>query len=165
MPTSGILAMNKYLLLLLMLVSANAFPSLNKWVDADGQVHYSDVPPPPDANAKILRSTTSTTDSKSSKDSTAASAPAAQKTIAEREAELKKSQQAKKEAAEKTAKKQADAESNKAYCTTLQQNLRALEEGVRMMELDANGNRFILDDEQRQQRIAKVQHDINANCK
>ena len=155
--------MNKYLLLFLILVSANAFPALTKWVDADGQVHYSDVPPPPNANAKIMRS--STTSPRSSEDSTAASAPAAQKSIAEREAELKKAQQAKKEAGEKAAKKQAEDDANKASCATLKQNLRALQEGVRMMELDDNGNRFILDDEQRQQRIAKVQQDINTNCK
>ncbi len=157
--------MNKYLLLFLVLVSANAFPALTKWVDADGQVHYSDVPPPPNANAKILRSTSSTTDSKSSEDSTAASAPAAQKTIAEREAELKKAQQAKKEADEKAAKKQAETETKKAYCDTLQHNLRTLEEGVRIMDVDANGNRSFLEDEQRQQRIAKAKQDISANCK
>ncbi len=157
--------MNKYLLLLLILVSANAFPALTKWVDADGQVHYSDVPPPPNANAKILRSTSSTAGSKRSEDSTAASAPAAQKSIAEREAELKKAQQAKKEVGEKAAKKQAEAEANKANCASLQKNLRALQEGIRMVELDANGNQSFLEDEQRQQRIAQTQQEINTRCK
>lgn len=156
--------MNKYLLLLLMLVSANAFPALTKWVDADGQVHYSDVPPPPNANAIILRSTSSTPDSKSSEGSTAG-APAAQKSIAEREAELKKAQQAKKESGEKSAKKQAETEANKANCATLQKNLRALQEGIRMVELDANGNQSFLEDEQRQQRIAQTQQEINTRCK
>ena len=155
--------MNKHLLILLLLVSANAFPALTKWVDANGQVHYSDVPPPSNENVKILRKTSSETGPKSGDDS--ASAVAAPKTIAEREAELKKAQQAKKEAADKAAKQQADAEAKKAYCATLQQNLRALEEGVRIMEVDASGNRSMLEDEQRQQRIAKAQQDINTNCK
>ncbi|MDO8263948.1 MAG: DUF4124 domain-containing protein [Gallionella sp.] len=157
--------MNKYLLIFLMLLSANAFSALNKWVDASGQVHYSDIPPPPDENTKTLRTTSTITGSRNKGDSTASSAPAAPKTIAEREVELKKAQQAKKEAADKSAKKQADAEANKAYCATLQKNLRALQEGLRMVELDANGNQFFMDDEQRQQRIAKVQQDINTNCK
>ena len=39
--------MKKFLLILLMLASANAFAGLSKWVDADGKVHYSDQPPPP----------------------------------------------------------------------------------------------------------------------
>lgn len=160
MRLSGMLAMNKYLLILLMLVSTNAFSALIKWVDERGQVHYSDVPPPADANPKILRSTSKSTDN-----SSASSAPAAPKTMAEREVELKKAQQAKKEAADIAAKNQAATETNKANCATLQQNLRALQDGIRMADLDANGNRYILDDEQRQQRIAKTQQDINARCK
>lgn len=157
--------MNKYLLIFLMLVSANAFSELNKWVDANGRVHYSDVPPPPDANTKILRTTPGITGSRSADESTASSAPAAPKTIAEREVELKKAQQAKKEAADKAAKKQAATEANKAYCAALQKNLRALQDGIRMVELDANGNQVFIEDEQRQQRIAKTQQDISANCK
>ena len=102
--------MNKYLLIIFMLVSPNAFSSLTKWVDANGQVHYSDVPPIPDANIKILRKTSGDTDPKSTDESTASSAPATSKTIAEREVELKKEQQAKKEAADKSAKQQARSE-------------------------------------------------------
>ena len=157
--------MDKYLLICLMLVSTSAISALNKWVDANGQVHYSDIPPPPDKNTKILRAAPGITGSRSAGESTASSAPAAPKTIAEREIELKKTQQAKKEAADKSAKIQADAEANKAYCSTLQKNLRALQEGIRMVELDANGNQFFIDDEQRQQRIAKTQQDINSSCK
>lgn len=157
--------MDKYLLICLMLVSTNAFSALNKWVDADGRVHYSDIPPPPDKNTKMLSTTPGITGSKSAGESTASSAPAAPKTIAEREIELKKAQQAKKEVADKSAKKQAVAEANKAYCASLQKNLRALQEGIRMVELDADGNQFFIDDEQRQQRIAKIQQDISSNCK
>jgi hypothetical protein len=155
--------MNKYLLIFLLLVSTNAFSALIKWLDESGQVHYSDVPPPPSANTKILRSTSK--DTKNEDDSTAASPPAAGKTFAEREAELKKTQQAKKDAADKAAKKQADAEAKKSYCAGLQQNLRGLKEGTRLVEVDANGNRSFVDDEQRQQRIAKIQQGISANCK
>ena len=157
--------MNKYLLISLMLVSANAFSGPIKWVDAEGQIHYSDVPPPPSANTKILRTTSNITSPNSAADSTPSSAPAAAKTIAEREVELKKEQQAKKEAADKAAKKQANLEANKAYCASMQQNLRALQDGIRMVEIDANGNRSFVGDEQRQQRIAKAQQDISTNCK
>ena len=153
--------MYKYLLIFFMLASANAFAALNKWVDANGQVHYSDVPPPPNANAKILRAPSNVR----ADDSSASSGPAATKTYAEREAELKKAQQAKKEAADKAAKAQAETEARKAYCATLQQNLRTLQEGIRTVEIDASGNRSVMDDEQRQQRIAKTQQDISANCK
>lgn len=155
--------MYKYLLISLLFISTNAFSAPIKWVDANGQVHYSDIPPPPDANTKILRTTSNITGSTGS---TPSSAPAAPKTIAEREVELKKQQQAKKEAAAKTAKQQADSEAKKTYCDGLHQNLKALQEGIRMMEVDADGNRSFVDDERRQQRIAKTQQDISTNnCK
>jgi len=158
-------AMVKYLLICLMLVSTNAFSALNKWVDENGRVHYSDVPPPPEAKTKILRTTPGTTSPKREEEPSASNAPAAPKTIAEREAELKKAQQAKKEAADKAVKQQADAEAKKTYCDGLQQNLRGLQEGLRIVEVDAAGNRSFMEDEQRQQRIAKTQQDISANCK
>lgn len=154
--------MNKYLLIFMMLFSTDVYSELIKWLDASGQVHYSDVPPPPDANTKIL--STKATVSKSEGEPAAANATAG-KTIAEREAEMKKMQQAKKDAADKAGKAQADAEAKKIYCDTLRRNLRAMQEGVRIMEVDADGNRSFVDDEQRQQRIAKTQQDISTNCK
>lgn len=149
--------MKKFLLILSVLASANAFAGLSKWVDADGKVHYSDQPPPANVKAKTLRVTSDA--------AAPASAPAVPKTIAEREAELKKAQQAKKEAAAKTAQEQARTEGEKTNCDAAQQSLRSLQEGVRMMEIDAKGERSYLDDEQRRQRIEKAQQNIKTYCK
>ncbi len=151
--------MKKFLLILLMLANTTAFAGLSKWVDADGKVHYSDQPPPANVKAQTLRVTSEAAAPMS------ASAPAAPKTIAEREAELKKAQRAKKEAADKAAQEQARIEAEKANCAAVQQNLRALQEGMRMVEIDAKGERSYLDDEQRRQRIEKAQQDIKASCK
>lgn len=157
--------MSKFLLILLMLSSANAFAAISKWVDAQGQVHYSDQPPPPEAKAETLRSASGNEGTAGTSGVTAASAPAAPKTIAEREAELRKAQQAKKEAADKAAQKQAATDAVKANCATAQQNLRTLQAGVRMVEIDANGERSYIDDTQRQQRIEKAQQEISNLCK
>lgn len=157
--------MSKFLLILLMLSSANAFAAISKWVDAQGQVHYSDQPPPPEAKAETLRSASGNEGTAGTSGVTAASAPAAPKTIAEREAELRKAQQAKKEAADKAAQKQAATDAVKANCATAQQNLRTLQEGMRMVEIDANGERSYIDDTQRQQRIEKAQQEISNLCK
>ena len=159
------IAMKKFLLILLMLASTTAFAGLSKWVDADGKVHYSDQPPPANVKAKTLRVTSEAAAPVSASGVAAASAPAAPKTIAEREAELRKVQQAKKEAADKAAQEQGKIEAEKAYCDAAQQNLRVLQEGMRMVEIDAKGERFYLDDEQRRQRIEKVQQDIKIYCK
>jgi hypothetical protein len=40
-----------------------------------------------------------------------------------------------------------------------------MQEGMRMVEIDAKGERSYLDDEQRRQRIEKAQQDIKAYCK
>ncbi|MDD5384158.1 MAG: DUF4124 domain-containing protein [Gallionella sp.] len=157
--------MKKFLLILLMLVSANAIAELSKWVDADGKVHYSDQPPPANVKAKTLRVTSDAAAHMSASGVAAASAPAAPKTIAEREAELKKVQQAKKEAADKAVQEQARKEAERANCAAAQQNLRTLQEGMRMVEIDAKGERSYLDDEQRRQRIEKTQQDIKTYCK
>jgi Domain of unknown function (DUF4124) len=159
------IVMSKFLLILLMLASTNTFAAISKWVDAQGQVHYSDQPPPPEAKAETLRSASDTEGTAGTSGVNATSAPAAPKTIAEREAELKKAQQAEQAAADKAAQKQAATEAIKANCATAQQNLRTLQEGIRMVEVDANGERSYLDDNQRQQRIAKTQQDVSNYCK
>ena len=163
--------MNKYLLIFLMLACANVFAEVNKWVDKNNQVHYSDQPPPSDAKTSTSgksRSSRSTSDTEDSADSNAAapaSAPAAPKTIAEREAELKKTQKAKQEAADKAARKQAEEKAIQANCAAAQQNLRGLKEDIRIVEIDAKGERSYLDDNQRQQRIEKTQKDVSTYCK
>lgn len=157
--------MRKFLLILLTLASANTFAAVSKWVDAQGRVHYSDQPPPSDAKAETLRSASGNEGTADTSGVTATSAPAAPKTIAEQEAELKKAQQAKQAAADKAAQKQAAADAVKASCANAQQNLRTLQAGVRMVEIDANGERSYMDDTQRQQRIEKVQQEISNLCK
>jgi hypothetical protein len=149
--------MNKFLLVLLMLASASAFAGLNKWVDADGKVHYSDQPPPPNVKAQTLRTA-------KPEAAAPASAPAAPKTVAEREAELRRAQQEKLEAGEKTAQEQARLEEQKANCETARRNLRSLQQGLRMMEVNEQGERVFVEDEQRQQRIEKAQQYINDHC-
>lgn len=155
--------MNKYLLILLMLSSASAFAELNKWFDENGKVHYSDQAPPANIKAKTLRSASVIPTSASG--IAATSAPAAAKTVAEREAEWKKAQQEKKDAADKSAKEQARKEESKTNCATAQQNLRTFQAGVPIAEIGANGEPSTLNDTQRQQRIAKAQQDVSNWCK
>ena len=151
--------MNKYLLLIsLMLASTNALAAISKWVDSNGQMHYSDTPPPPNVKKKSLRSSSEAEDS-------AASGVAAPKTLAEREAELKKNQKEKKEATDKAAKERANQETTKEACSTAKQNLMALQQGMRIVEIDEKGERSFIDDNQRAKRTEKAQKDISNYCK
>ncbi|MGA9666493.1 MAG: DUF4124 domain-containing protein [Gallionella sp.] len=151
--------MKKYLLLVLLLSSTCAFAAITKWVDSDGQVHYSDEPPPSNTQQQTLRS------DDESRSSQNASGVSAQKTVAEQEADLKKAQIAKKEAADKAAQQQAVAAAQQANCANAQQNLRTLQDGVRIRTVDANGQPSYLDDNARQQSIEKAQNDVNTYCK
>ena len=151
--------MKKYLLFLLLLTSTCAFAGITKWVDSDGRVHYSDQPPPPNTQPKTLRSDDDTQVSQN------ASGVAAPKTIAEREADLKKAQIAKKEAADKAAQQQAVAAAQQANCASAKENLRILQDGTRIRVIDANGQPSYIDDNERAQRIEKVQNDVNTYCK
>lgn len=156
--------MKNCLLVILMMFGINAFAEVNKWVDENNKVHYSDQPPPASAKSRKLRSASDTKVTTDKSAATASSATAAPKTIAEREAELRKAQQAKKESADLAAQNQAKEEARKASCNQAQVSLKALQEGIRMVEIDAKGERSYLDDEQRQQRIAKTQQDISKLC-
>lgn len=159
----------KNFLFVLLLFSVNAFAGLNKWVDADGKVHYSDQPPPANVQAQTLHTGAGAAPAQDvgnapAQSGTTQSAPAA-KTYLEREAELRKARLAKKEAADKAAQEQADAQTEAANCAAAQQNLRTLQGEGRIMELDASGERSFISDEQRQQRIEKAQQTISSVCK
>jgi len=155
--------MNKYLVLFFLLNSTFCFGAVNKWVDEQGHVHYSDQAPPKDSKAEKIHS--SSDSQESGNDETATKEPTAPKSYIEKAAELKKANKAKQEAADKAAKEQANADANKANCATAQQSLRTLQEGIRMVEVDKNGERSFMDDSQRQQRIERTQQDIDKYCK
>lgn len=149
--------MGKFLLILLMLASANSFAEVNKWIDDQGRVHYSDQPPPPDVQAKVLGS---------GSDGGASGVTATgQPTFVEQEAAVKRAQQADQAAAAQAAAKQAADDALKASCNSAQQNLRNLQSGVRIMNVNSSGDRYFIDDAQRQQRIDKAQQDVSNYCK
>lgn len=156
--------MKTFLLIFLLLASTGASAALRKWVDANGQAHYSDQPPPADVEAKTLRSASDTEEAQDSESSNETE-PAAQKSIAEREAEITKSRLEKKKADDKAAQEKSNAEAMKTGCTASQENLDMLQEGIRMFETDANGERTPMDENRRQQLILKNKEDLKRFCK
>lgn len=145
--------MDRYLLAFLMLCATSAYAETHRWIDDHGKVHYSDQPPV-GVDATALRAAPGP-----------ASAPAAVKTYTEREADLKKSQQKKKEAEDLAAQKQAEAAQQRSRCDAARQALIPLQAGARMSEFDANGEQRYLNDSERQQRIAEAQDAVNKSCK
>ncbi len=141
----------------LSLYSMTAHAELNKWVDADGSVHYSDILPPEVSKAQTVRNITG-------KGQVEAPAKYSPKSYAEREAELKKSKQEKEEVSNKKVQEEAKVEEKKRDCTAARENLRSLEESSRIITYDANGERAYLDDAAREQRLNDARKAISANC-
>lgn len=141
----------------LFIFTLNAQAAAHKWVDADGKVHYSDSIPPEVTTVETVRNI-------SSKVQTETPAAAPQKSIAEREAELKKSKQEKEESSQRRTQEEAQADEKKRSCEAARQNVRTLEEGGRIVTHDAAGERTYLDDSEREQRLAEARKSVSENC-
>ncbi len=147
----------KYSLTIFLLLFSLNSHAINKWVDANGKVHYSDEPPPD--NAKVVQSVR-----KTRSEDLPASAPAPRKTIFEQEADLKKQRKAKDEAAQKAAQEQEQAQLKKKNCDTSRSQLANLQNAPRIASYDANGQVSVMDDNARQQAISDAQAAISTYC-
>ncbi|MBI4808177.1 MAG: DUF4124 domain-containing protein [Nitrosomonadales bacterium] len=140
----------------LALIGLNAHAGLNKWVDAEGKVHYSDTPPP-EVKTESVRNI-------SGKGQVEAPASYSPKSIAEREADLRKSKLEKEESAQKKSLQDAEMGTKKRNCENARHNERAIEEGSRISTYDEKGERTYLDDDARAQRLEEARKAIAANC-
>lgn len=143
-----------FLVLIFSYTGANA--ASNKWVDANGNVVYSDTAPP-DVKSTTVRSI-------AGKGQEGAPATYSTKSYAERDVELKKAKQEKTEAADKQAKETAANEEKRRNCSASRENVRALEEGGRIVTYGADGERTYLDDDARAQRLQQARSALSANC-
>ncbi len=149
----------KYLLTAIMLLlSLNSYAALNKWVDSEGKIHYSDEPPPANVKSEALRTGPETPSP------AAASSPAAPKTIFEQEADLKKAKKAKDEAAQKAAKQEEAAKAKQQNCENARNQLNTLQNSPRIATYSDTGERSYMDDATRQQRIDDAQKAVSQYC-
>ena len=124
-----------------------------KWVDAQGQVHYSSTPPastkvqakqmtvyvpPPDPQS--LQNSQQLQQAQSDKDKAAADAAAKNKPDASAEAQ------------------------KKAHCDDLRSRLVVLQQSGRAATTDAQGKLTYLDDDARAKQEAAIQDEINKDC-
>ncbi|MBI1964938.1 MAG: DUF4124 domain-containing protein [Betaproteobacteria bacterium] len=141
--------------LLVMLAPLAAHGQLLKCVGKDGKVEYASSCPP---GAKEMQ-----TGIKNVPSSAPAAAP---KSLAEREADFKKRQAEKGEAAKKEEEKSAEAEQKRQNCEQAQIYLKSVQGGNRISKIDPKTNeRVYLEDADRPAEIAKAQRIIDQNCK
>jgi len=147
------------------------------WLDEKGIKHLSDRPPPPSVpDQRILKAPgkplfdpyapAPAADSDASSVSASDAKPDAKPkapTLAERNADFNKRQA---EAAKKSQLAGAEAEQKAAAaanCDAARNNQRALDQGIRMSTYDKDGQRTIMDDDQRAAAAAKNKK-VLADC-
>ncbi len=148
--------------IVLFLVSMSTYADATKWVDSEGRVHYSDSPPPQNVKSQTLHMSPSSNAPASTE--AGASAPAAPKTIFEKEAEMKKQRKAKDEAAQKAAQEEEQAKTKRQNCEQSRSTLATLQNAPRVTVYDEKGERSVLDDAARQQRISEAQDAVSRYC-
>lgn len=160
---------------LLVLILAAATPAAlgqYMWIDEKGVKQLSDRPPPPSVPAKrILKApgkpafnpNPADEDPADAQAQSGTAAPKAPPTVAERDAAFNQRR------AERAAAERKDAEDAQqkadiaANCEAARQNQRALDQGMRLANIDKNGERAIMTDQERAE-LAKKNQKVLAGC-
>jgi hypothetical protein len=128
-----------------------------KWKDADGTVTYSDQPPPPSIPSTRIR-IERTVPAPSS-----AGEPGRRSTE-DLDAEFRQ-RQADREAALRQEETRRQAEEARARaCEGARERLRTLESGRRIAELDGAGERRVVTEETREERIRTLTQQLRERC-
>ncbi len=125
-------------------------------VDAKGKKEYSQTCPPGTVKeTKLMKSSAGGADS-----------GAAAKSLAEREAGFRKRNMERQEADSKAEKEKADAKIAERNCNDARAQLRALQDGQRIVRTDPNtGERSYLTDNERPVEIANARKAVASWCK
>ncbi|WP_298829814.1 DUF4124 domain-containing protein [uncultured Piscinibacter sp.] len=138
-----------------------------KWRGANGQIQYSDLPPPSGvADRDILQRPNQNTlrATPAGLPAPAASAPllVPKNVDAELEAKRKKAEQ--EQAAKVKAEEQRVAAAKAENCQRAREHIRTLESGMRMARVNDKGEREVIDDTMRAEELKRARDMVNADC-
>jgi Domain of unknown function (DUF4124) len=153
-----------------MLLGAAEAQAQWKWRDSRGQIHLSDTPPPRDVPDKDVLQRPDLTQRKAAAPaaapSPAASAPTtAAKPPVDPELEERRKRTEQEQAARTKADEQKVAALRKENCQRAREQLATMESGQRIARIKADGEREILDDEQRAREARRARDAIAADCR
>lgn len=143
-----------------------------QWIDKSGHKVYSDQSPPPDIPAKNVLKAPSGRMPAADPAPAAAAAPASTTQAAnapkvtgrDKELEAKKKQAEAAEAEKKKAQDVAQAEAKADNCKRAREAKATLDSGIRLSRVNAQGEREILDDNQRAAEGQRLQDIIGRDC-
>lgn len=138
-----------------------------KWRGANGQIQYSDLPPPPGvADRDILQRPSAGTlrAAPVALAASAASAPALTPKTSDPELEAKRKKTEQEEAAKAKAEQERMAAARADNCKRAREQIRTLESGMRMARVNDKGEREVLDDKMRADELKRARDVANADC-
>ncbi len=134
-----------------------------KWRGANGQIQYSDLPPPPGVAEKDILQRPSGGTARSAAAAPASAPPLAPKAVeSDLEAKRKKAEQ--EEAAKLKAEEQRVAAAKAENCKRAREQIRTLESGMRMARINDKGEREVLDDQMRAEEMKRARDMASADC-
>lgn len=142
-----------------------------KWRDKNGQVQYSDLPPPAGvADADILQRPNATTQRRPSAPALAASgaasgAPALAPKGSDPELEAKKRKTEQEAVAKKKAEEDKVAAARADSCARAREQMRTLDSGIRIARTNEKGEREVLDDAARAAEARRARDIMASDCK
>ena len=142
-----------------------------KWRDKNGQVQYSDLPPPADvADSAILQRPNGAQQRRAAVSAptpaaSAASGPALAPKSTEPELEAKRQKAEQEEAAKKKAEADKVAAAKADNCSRAKAQMRTLDSGIRITRTNEKGEREYLDDAARADEAKRTRDIIASDCK
>ncbi|MGQ0577562.1 MAG: DUF4124 domain-containing protein [Betaproteobacteria bacterium] len=148
------------------LLAMPAFGELYKWTDAEGKVHYSDRPPPPNVKQSVTVKPASPGPAAPTAAPESEATPAAgPKTPAEQAAEFnrRRVEAAEREAADKKAAQEAA--EKKKNCEAAKNQLAGIRSGGRISRYNEKGELVYLGDAEIAQQEARLKQVADSWCK
>jgi hypothetical protein len=151
------------------LASAGAQAQVHKCVDAGGKIIYSQDPCPANMKSGTMSRNVLSAPAASPADSPAdkaagAAKSSAPKTAAEQEMEFRKRQQDQAKASKQSQQKSAEAQAKEQNCRNARERLAQYDIGGRLSRINAQGERYYMDDAQIEQEKARARADIAQAC-
>ncbi|MEP7208362.1 MAG: DUF4124 domain-containing protein [Casimicrobiaceae bacterium] len=130
-----------------------AHAALWKWVDANGRVVYSDIPPSGDVKAEQVNGAAPPANRNAVKD------------MINQDAELKKRQMQRADDTNKADKARVDATRREDLCNQARGQLKALQmDNIQHVRVNERGERLVMDAAMRKQERDKVETFLRAQC-
>ena len=141
-----------------------------KWRDSGGQIHISDIPPPRDIPDKDVLQRPEVNVRKATAPapvaaSGATAAASGAKATVDPELEERRKRAEQEQATRAEADKQKAAAIRKDNCQRAREQLATLESGQRIARVKADGEREILDDDQRAKETRRARDAITTDCR